>query len=97
MVPIISIILAIALPIFAICRGVKNGCLKRAYLYAIASFVCCAGGIINQIFKIKQRLFAGDIGGIEDTIGAVLIISIASLVIVVILNFLLMNAMNEKE
>ena len=97
MIPIISIILAIGLPIFAVCRATKIGKLKRAYLYSVGSFVCCAGGIINQIFTIKKRLFAGDTGGIEDTIDAVLIVSIVTLVIVAILNLLLMSAMNAEE
>ena len=92
MIPIISIIISIGLPILAICIGSKSGTLKFAYLYSVGSFVACAAGIIAELFTVKQRVFAGDIGGIEDTINAVLIVCIVQLVITVVLNLLLLSA-----
>jgi len=91
MVPFVSVVFALGLPSFALWRGRRGGVLKHPYLFSVASFVFCAAGIIAEIFTIKRRLFAGDVGGIADTIDAVLIICIALLVFTVILNLLLLG------
>ena len=100
MIPIISIIISIGLPILAVCIGAKLGRIKFAYLYSIGSFTACAAGILAEILTIKRRLFAGDIGGIEDTINGVLVLCIVQLVITVALNLILLStvyAENNKD
>ena len=97
MVPIISIIFMILLPAFALNRNSKGKPVKRPYLYSCGSFALCAWGIIEQILTIKRRLFAGDIGGIEDTIGAVLIISLITLIAALIINTVLLAASYEEN
>lgn len=91
MIPVISIVLSIALPAFALWKSRGQKPLRRPWLFCVGSFVACASGIIAQIFTIKRRLFAGDTGGIEDTIDAVLLLCIVLLVITAVLNLLLLR------
>lgn len=97
MLPVISTLFAFALPLFAIIRNQRSSPLKRPYVFSVASFVFCAAGIIAEIFTIKRRLLAGDIGGIEDTIGAVLIICVILLVVTTLLNLFLLTFSYEKD
>lgn len=97
MIPVISILFAFALPLFAINKNQRGTALKRPYLFSAASFVFCAIGIIAEIFSIRRRLFSGDIGGIEDTIGAVLLICIVLLVVTTVLNLILLVFSYEKD
>lgn len=96
MIPIFSIILTILLPIIALCRLDAKHSPKRVYWYSIGSFAFCCIGIIREVITIKKRLFAGDIGGIEDTIQSVLIISIGSLIIAVVLNAIILHLASER-
>lgn len=96
MVPIVSILLALGLPVFALWKNGK-GSLRRPYLCSIGSFSFCVIAAIMELFTIKRRLLAGDIGGIEDTIGAVLILCIGLLIVTVILNLLLLWISFERE
>ena len=50
-----------------------------------------------ELFTIKARVTAGDIGGIEDTIGAVIATCIGLLVFTVILNLLLLGISYERD
>jgi hypothetical protein len=97
MIPVISILFAICLPVFALRNHENKHSLKYPYIFSVASFTFCASGIIAELFTIKQRLFAGDIGGIEDTIDAALIICIILLVVTAILNLMLLAATYNSE
>lgn len=97
MVPLIHIVFAIGLPAFALWKRGKQSPLKRPYLFSIASFIFCSMGIIAEIQTIKRRLFAGDIGGIEDTIDAVLLICGIFLIITVLINLLLLALSFERN
>lgn len=96
MVPMISIVLAVALPTIALIKNGKKS-LQRPYLFSVMSFSFCAIAAIAELFTIKNRLLAGDIGGIGDTINAVIIICIGLAAITVILNLLLLVISYEKE
>ena len=96
MVPIISIVLALGLPVFALWKHGK-GFIQRPYLFSVGSFICCAGAMIMELLTVRKRLFAGDIGGIEDTIGAVLVICVGLLVCTAILNLLMLGITCEKK
>ena len=96
MVPIVSIVLAIGLPVFALWKHGK-GSIRRPYLFSVGSFTCCAGAMITELLTVRSRLFAGDIGGIEDTIGAVIVICVGLLVCTAILNLLLLGITCEKK
>lgn len=97
MIPVFSILFSFALPIFAMAKYRRDRPLKRPYFFSVASFVFCSVGIIAEIFTIKRRLLTGDIGGIEDTIGAVLMICIFLLVVTTALNLILLALSYEKE
>ena len=97
MVPIVSIFLTIALPAVVICRTDRDRPLRRAYLYSIGSFVFCCVAMIQEILTIKRRLLAGDIGGIEDTIGAVILICVGLLAVTVLLNVLALGLSYEAS
>ena len=76
MIPIIQAILAITLPAFVIWKRGRSKPVKYPYIYSVGSFAFCAWGIISELTTIKSRLLAGDIGGIEDTIDAVITVSV---------------------
>lgn len=97
MIPVFSIILALGLPLFAIQKYRRNAPMKRPYLFSVASFAFCAVGIIAEIFTIKRRLLAGDIGGIWDTIDAVLMICIVFLIVSTVMNLVLLAFSYEKD
>ena len=97
MIPLIQIILAITLPSFVIWKSNKPNALKQPQLFIIGSFACCAWGIISELTTIKARLLARDIGGIEDTIDSVIIISIVIVVITVIVNLIALGISFEKN
>jgi len=90
MIPIFSIIFAFGLPIFGIWRLSKDKPIKAPYLFSIASFIFYGIGMISEIITIKERLLAGDIGGIEDTIGVVIAICIFMLIVTALANLLLL-------
>ncbi len=97
-IPVFSILLAWGLPILAMREFIKTQRLHRAYLFSIGSFVFCAAAIVMELYTIKRRLLSGDIGGIEDTIDAVLSMCVTILVITTLLNLMLSLAFgNENE
>ena len=53
--------------------------------------------MIAELLMVRRRLFAGDIGGIEDTIGAVIVVCVSLLVCTAILNLLLLGITCEKK
>lgn len=82
--------LAVASPLAAIfLHGRKH--LRNPWLFSVASFVCFAAVCMDELFTIRRRAFGGDYGGIEDTIGAVLLITGLVAVAVVLLNALLLG------
>ena len=46
----------------------------------------CGAAMLKELYTVRRRLFAGDVGGIEDTIDAVLAICVVLLVVAVLLN-----------
>ena len=96
MIPVFSIFLSLGLPLFALLQHGKRP-VKRPYIYSCISFLSCACGLMAEIFTIKRRLFAGDIGGIEDTIAAVIVICIVLICLTTIINLILLGISYEKE
>jgi|GEM_PF-624077 len=95
MIPIISILISMALPIIVLSREAKEKPLRRPYLFSVGSFSFCTIAAIEELFVVKKRLLSGDVGGIEDTIDAVLIVCITLLVITAILNILAIGSSYE--
>ena len=88
MVPLFSILAALGLPLFALARTGKGSAPRHGYLLSVVSFAFCAAGMLLQLYTVKRRLLAGDLSGIEDTIDAVLLISVGTLVGTVVLNLI---------
>lgn len=97
MIPVFSILLALGFPILAMRNFVKGHRLRHTYLFSIASFVCCAVAIVMELYTIKRRLLSGDIGGIKDTIDAVLSMCVTLLVITTALNLMLGLAFGKEK
>lgn len=97
MVPIITPLIAVLLPVFVLYRCYRNRPLKRAYLYCAGSFTAALAAVCLEVVTIRRRVLSGDFGGIEDTIGAVLMICIGISVITVLLNLLALTAAYTEE
>jgi len=92
MVPIFTSLIAVLLPIIVLYRSYKNLPTKHAYLYSVGSFTSALIALCLEVITIRRRVLSGDFGGIEDTIGAVLIICIGITVVTVLLNLLALAA-----
>ena len=98
MIPVLTPLIAFLLPVFVMCRYIKDKPLKRVYLYSIGSFTAALAAICIEVRTIGVRAAAGDFAGIQDTITVVLIICIVIMVVTVLLNWLaLAAAYSEKE
>lgn len=97
MVPIITPLIAVLLPVIVLYRSYKELPIKRAYLYSVGSFTSALIALILEVVTIRRRVVSGDFGGIEDTIGAVLIICIGITVMTVVLNLLALAAAYAEE
>lgn len=92
MIPVITPLIAALLPLFVIYRTMKEKPVKRAYLYSVGSFTAALTAVCLEVRTIGARAAAGDFGGIEDTMGAVLIISVGITAVTVLLNALALAA-----
>lgn len=97
MISVVAILVAFGLPVFALWRVNRGTNWKHPYFFSLGSFACCAWGMITEILTIKQRLLVGDIGGIQDTIDAVVMLCVILLVVTLILNVLLLGLTYEEQ
>jgi len=97
MVPVLYTVLSIAFPAILIIKYNKNKSVKRPYMYSVSSFGFMSMALIKEILTIKRRLLSGDIGGIEDTIDAVIIICVILIIVVLILNAVSLVLSYEKD
>lgn len=86
MVPVFSIIVTLMLPAVVIWKSGKKP-LRKPYLFSVGSFAFCGIALLQEILTIKRRLWAGDLSGLEDTIGAVLVICVVLLIGTALLNW----------
>jgi len=86
---------AILLPAYAIAKQNKKP-VKRPYAYSAFSFASAMTTLTFVLISIKQRAINGDYGGIEDTIGALVMISAVFTVFVVLMNLLMLGLYYEK-
>ncbi|MBR5382075.1 MAG: hypothetical protein IK136_05585 [Oscillospiraceae bacterium] len=85
MLPILFPVLALFLAVFVMHRSrVKP--LRHPYFFSAGSLACGFAAVIAQLFVVKRRVLSGDYGGIEDTIDAVILISVALALVVLLLN-----------
>ncbi len=84
-----------ALPLIGLWLSGKGE--KRVWPFSLGSFLFFALLCMDELFTIRRRCFNGDFGGIEDTIGAVLLITAAVAIVVLALNSVLLAVCCEKE
>lgn len=92
MIPVLTPLIAVMLPLYVIWRYYKNRPVKRAYLYSVVSFTAALTAVCLEVHTIGTRCAAGDFGGIADTIQAVLLICAGITAVTVLLNFLALAA-----
>ena len=92
MIPIFTPLIAILLPVFVLWRCYRGNAPKKAYLYSIGSFTSALAAVCIEVRTIGIRAAAGDFGGIEDTMAAVLIICIGIAAVTVMLNLIALAA-----
>ena len=74
MIPVITPMIAVLLPVFVLYRCYKERPVKKACLYSVGSFTAALAAVCMEVRTIGIHAAAGDFGGIEDTMTAVLII-----------------------
>ncbi len=82
-------VLAAVLPLLGMYLHGKHR-IRDPWLFSVGSFASFALVCMDELFTIRRRTFSGDFGGIEDTIGAVLLITGAVAIAVLLLNALLL-------
>ena len=83
-------IAACAFPLLGIVLNAKHP-MRHPWLFSVGSFLCFAALCVDELYTIRRRCFSGDFGGIEDTIGAVLLITAAAALAVAVLNIVLLG------
>jgi len=86
---------AIILPVYVIVRQNKKP-VKRPYVYSAFSFASAMTALTFILVSIKHRAINGDYGGIEDTIGALVMIAAVFTVFAVLINILMLGLYYEK-
>ncbi len=89
-------IITLALPIIGLFLHSK-GKVRRLWTYSLGSFLFFALLCMDELFTIRRRCLSGDFGGIEDTIGAVLLITSAVAIVALVLNAVALAVSHEKE
>ena len=97
MIPVITPLIAVLLPVFVIWQRYKARTVKNAYLYSVGSFTAALAAVCLEVRTIGTRTAAGDFGGIADTMTAVLMICIGIAVVTVVLNLLALAAAYGKS
>ena len=92
MIPVITPLIAVLLPVFVLYRCYKERPVKKAYLYSVGSFASALAAVCIEVRTVGTRAAAGDFGGIADTMTAVLMICIGIAVVTVLLNLLALAA-----
>ncbi len=89
-------IITVALPIIGLFLH-SRAKVRRLWPYSLGSFLFFALLCMDELFTIRRRCFGGDFGGIEDTIGAVLLITAAVAIVALVLNAIALSVSNENE
>lgn len=96
MIPVICPLFAFILPAFVIVRNMRGKPLRRPYLCSVSSFIFCALAMLAELYTVKLRVNAGDVGGVLDTIDAVLMLCAVLVVVTAVLNLLALASSSSK-
>lgn len=87
MLPILFPIIAFALPVTVIVRSEKHP-VSRPWLFSLGSFAAALGALCQELWVFYLRADKGDVSGILDTAGAVLVIGIGISLVCLLLNLI---------
>ena len=87
MLPVLLPLIAFALPVMVIVRNEKRP-VGRPWLFSLGSFAAALGALCQELWVFSRRAENGDVSGILDTAGAVLVIGIGISLICLVLNLL---------
>ena len=85
MVPVLLPLIAFALPVMVIVRNEKRP-VGRPWLFSLGSFAAALGALCQELWVFYRRADNGDVSGILDTAGAVLVIGIGISLFCLVLN-----------
>ncbi|MBE6032899.1 MAG: hypothetical protein E7224_06875 [Clostridiales bacterium] len=88
MLPLFAIVAALGAPLIMIFLLDEAPKFKYFYIFPVISIAGCGVGMLQQLIRVKQLSYAGDLGGVQDIILASIVICVFLLVITLILNFL---------
>lgn len=87
MLPVLLPLIAFALPVMVIVRNEKRP-VGRPWLFSLGSFAAALGALCQELWVFCRRAGNGDVSGILDTAGAVLVIGIGISLICLVLNLI---------
>ncbi|MEI3100859.1 MAG: hypothetical protein V8T45_03270 [Oscillospiraceae bacterium] len=87
MLPVLLPLIAFALPVMVIVRNEKRP-VGRPWLFSLGSFAAALGALCQELWVFSRRAENGDVSGILDTAGAVLVIGIGISLICLVLNLI---------
>ncbi len=87
MLPVLLPLIAFALPVLVIVRNEKRP-VGRPWLFSLGSFAAALGALCQELWVFSRRAENGDVSGILDTAGAVLVIGIGISLICLVLNLI---------
>lgn len=87
MVPVLLPAVAFALPAVVIMRNEKRP-VRRPWLFSLGSFAAALGALCQELWVFYLRADKGDVSGILDTAGAVLVIGIGISLVCLLLNLI---------
>jgi len=94
-IPVFSIFVTWMLPAVVTWKSGKKP-VGKPYLFSVVSFAFCGIALLQEILTIKRHLLVGDLSGLEDTIGAVLVICVVLLICTALLNWFALALSYEK-
>ena len=87
MVPVLMPLLAFGLPALVIMRNEKRP-VRRPWLFSLGSFAAALAALCQELWVFYRRADNGDVSGILDTAGAVLVIGIGISLFCLVLNLI---------
>lgn len=59
----------------------------RRERFTVASFSCCILALVAEILSVGQRVFLGDMSGLEDTMGGIIALILILVGVTFLMNF----------
>ena len=96
MVPVLMPLLALGLPALVIMRNEKRP-VRRPWLFSLGSFAAALAALCQELWVFCRRAGNGDVSGILDTAGAVLVIGIGISLVCLALNLIALALSYGKD